>query len=247
MQRLLILSCSQRKRSDPGLLPAIGRYDGPAFRVLRRYRQSDPVDPPQVYVLSAEFGLIAADRPIPTYDRRMTPSRADDLRRSVAGEIHRIFGAFQLTTVDPTRVLVHVGQDYLRVLGDTNKPLAVLLASRVVPGGQGAKLARLRDWLYGAGTVAPACPDHLEEPAQVRLRRVELSMTTAEALEVARRSVRAGNPAMNRWQAWYVPLDGQRVAPKWFVSCLTGVEVGRFTTSDALNLLARLGIEVKRA
>jgi len=32
--RLLILSCSQRKRPDSGLLPAIERYDGPVFRVV---------------------------------------------------------------------------------------------------------------------------------------------------------------------------------------------------------------------
>jgi len=36
-QRLLILSCSQRKRPDPSLLPAIERYNGPPFQVLRRY------------------------------------------------------------------------------------------------------------------------------------------------------------------------------------------------------------------
>lgn len=32
-KRLLILACSQRKRPDPGLLPAIERYDGPQFQV----------------------------------------------------------------------------------------------------------------------------------------------------------------------------------------------------------------------
>ena len=32
---LLIMSCSQRKRPDLGLLPAIERYDGGHFRVLR--------------------------------------------------------------------------------------------------------------------------------------------------------------------------------------------------------------------
>lgn len=33
---LLIVSCSQRKRSDLGLLPAIERYDGVYFRLLRK-------------------------------------------------------------------------------------------------------------------------------------------------------------------------------------------------------------------
>src|SRR5436305_3237505 len=37
--RVLILSCSQRKRLDFGLLPAIERYDGGHFRVLRKARR----------------------------------------------------------------------------------------------------------------------------------------------------------------------------------------------------------------
>ena len=36
MNKLLLISCSQRKREDEGLLPAIDRYDGPAYRCLRK-------------------------------------------------------------------------------------------------------------------------------------------------------------------------------------------------------------------
>jgi hypothetical protein len=39
---MLILACSRRKRPDEGLLPAIERYDGPAFRVLRRFLREMP-------------------------------------------------------------------------------------------------------------------------------------------------------------------------------------------------------------
>ena len=35
--RLLILSCSQKKRSNPGSIPALKRYDGPAFRVMNKF------------------------------------------------------------------------------------------------------------------------------------------------------------------------------------------------------------------
>ena len=40
--RLLILSCSQRKRPDRVLLPALERYDGPVFRMLRKFLRSCP-------------------------------------------------------------------------------------------------------------------------------------------------------------------------------------------------------------
>ncbi len=62
--RLLILSCSRRKRLDKDLLPAVERYDGPAFRVLRRFLREMPFEAPDVPILSAEYGLIPHDLPI---------------------------------------------------------------------------------------------------------------------------------------------------------------------------------------
>lgn len=88
-QRLLILGCSKAKTTDEGLIPALNRYDGTAFRVLRRYLRQDPDDPPLVYILSAEFGLIPADQPIPYYDRRMSSIRAIELQPQVASTLER--------------------------------------------------------------------------------------------------------------------------------------------------------------
>jgi hypothetical protein len=72
--RLLILSCSQRKRPDAILLPALERYDGPMFRVLRKFLRENPSKElhPDVYILSAQFGLISADQliPIPDFCKR---------------------------------------------------------------------------------------------------------------------------------------------------------------------------------
>ena len=36
-KQLLVLGCSQTKRDSVGELPAIDRYDGPSYRVLRGY------------------------------------------------------------------------------------------------------------------------------------------------------------------------------------------------------------------
>ena len=59
-RRLLILACSQRKQASCEPLPAIDRYNGPLFLVLRRFmrecpRQARLLD---VYILSAAYGLI---------------------------------------------------------------------------------------------------------------------------------------------------------------------------------------------
>lgn len=67
--RLLLISCSKRKRADYKLMPAIDRYDGPAFYVLRRYLREIDDRHLSVYILSAEFGIINVQKLIPYYDR----------------------------------------------------------------------------------------------------------------------------------------------------------------------------------
>jgi cytoplasmic iron level regulating protein YaaA (DUF328/UPF0246 family) len=89
MQRLLIMSCGKQKRPDTGLLPALERYNGPAFRVLRHFLASCTLNSPDVYILSARFGLIPADWPIPFYDQRMTLERAAELQPSVREALMR--------------------------------------------------------------------------------------------------------------------------------------------------------------
>ena len=74
---LLIVACSQRKRSDPYLLPAIERYDGGNFRVLRKaMREGYWPQNMDVLILSAKYGLINASTFIADYDQRMNRERA---------------------------------------------------------------------------------------------------------------------------------------------------------------------------
>ena len=147
MRRLLILSCSVRKRAEPALLPATARYDGPAFRVLNRYLRARPPSPPAVFILSAEFGLIPGERCIPWYDRRLTPERAAELRPAVAVILHELLDPGRPEPFD--RVLVSMGNDYLAAL-----PLLEPAGDRpeitVARGQPGKKLAVLRSWLHAA-------------------------------------------------------------------------------------------------
>ena len=96
MKRCLLLGCSNTKAQNDDELPAIERYDGPLFRVLRRYMRKHsaeyPADNsiPNVYVLSAEFGLIPGNHPIPYYNRKMTPQRAAELRPEDPGYAYTV-------------------------------------------------------------------------------------------------------------------------------------------------------------
>ncbi len=94
--RQVILACSATKRHrDKPItrLPAIARYDGPAWR-LYRARKTCEIAPG--FALSAEHGLISEYFEIVDYDRKMDAARSRELidpvhyalwRRALDGEI----------------------------------------------------------------------------------------------------------------------------------------------------------------
>lgn len=243
--RLLLLSCSQRKRQQPGLLPAIERYDGPLFRLLRRYQQGYSAtnlggrSTPSVYIMSAEYGLISADRPIPVYDRRMTTDRARELRTNVLDGLRELLGA----NTPYRELLLCMGREYQRALEGWGRSWPTGLIVYQAEGSMGGKQAQLYDWLYGA---PPSTPTNAYRAAP-RIRGIEVDLTPQQVLEVARQALRRDGKNTAHFCTWYVQVDGQPVAPKWLVSQLTGLPVSAFVTDEARRLLAQLGVQVVRA
>jgi hypothetical protein len=154
MNRLLIISCSQRKKSDAGLLPAIDRYDGPAFRVLRKFLGEAPADPPVVLILSAKYGLIEAAQPLPDYDCRMSAALAKQLHPLVLEAGMRILGSDHWQEVG-----FCVGKQYRAALDGLREFVPGGARVGFIGGGLGRRLTALRGWLRRAervdGTVAP--------------------------------------------------------------------------------------------
>lgn len=139
-RRLLILSCSRCKRTDEGLLPALQRYDGPAFRVLRRFLREGRSEAPDVHILSAEHGLISYDTPIAAYDRSMTAARARELRPVVLAQIDHVTAACR-----PQEVLVCAGRQYLSALTADRGAFPGNANVKVCKGTMGRKLAEPHD------------------------------------------------------------------------------------------------------
>lgn len=84
--KLIVMACCGTKRSDEGLMPLIDRYDGPMWRTLRARLAELPAAAEAVksrelliMVLSAKWGFIPAEAPMPNYDERMTERRAREL------------------------------------------------------------------------------------------------------------------------------------------------------------------------
>ncbi len=99
LSKLLLLACSQRKRFDSGVLPAIDRYDGPIFRLLRRYFQQNLLPLVDTKILSAKYGLISADHLLPYYDRRLTKEQSATLSNQVIATLAATFSVKSYTNL----------------------------------------------------------------------------------------------------------------------------------------------------
>lgn len=134
---LLLVSCSQTKRPDAGLMPAYERYDGPAYKVLRCWMRQNPYwqDVLLIWILSGRYGLISGDVCIADYDQRMTGAFAAKLRIPVTGA---------LQSIAPSRCFISLGAMYRLAL-----PEPLPFQAQMAIGGIGQRLTQLKDWLGG--------------------------------------------------------------------------------------------------
>ncbi len=140
-KKLLILGCAGRKRGSDRPLPALDRYDGPTYRVvrkfLREYRWPEDVS---IAVLSAEHGLFGILKGIQNYDKRMDSATA----RAKVAECSTILDRW---ATSHRSVHVSLGKDYMPAVQPGLERLG--LEQEVFSGGQGEKLHHLKTFLRG--------------------------------------------------------------------------------------------------
>lgn len=106
-RHLLVLGCSQTKRKCEGMLPAIDRYDGSTYRVLRSFLRAFEWPPNvSIGVLSAEHGLFGSLKEIKGYDTRMTLEIA-------SARAPECCATLRSWAADHDRVYLSLGKDYL--------------------------------------------------------------------------------------------------------------------------------------
>ncbi|HEY5869186.1 MAG TPA: hypothetical protein VI542_27080 [Candidatus Tectomicrobia bacterium] len=154
-RQLLVLGCSQAKRETPGLLPAIDRYDGSSYRVLRNYlREREWPSKLSVAILSAKYGLVGGFTGIEDYDERMTPLRALEW----APKCMLTLSAW---ATDHTSIHFSLGKDYLpAVVPAIEHDLKG--KAEVFEGRIGMKLSQIKGLLQRTGAPArhrPALPE----------------------------------------------------------------------------------------
>jgi hypothetical protein len=240
MTRALFLSCSRRKSPEAELMPAIRRYEGPCFRVLRSYLRDAGENPLRIWILSAEHGLIRGQDPILPYDRIMTPTRADTLRPSVMATF-----AAALRTEPFQEACVCMGSTYARAMSHCWQFLSNSVQVYHTHGSIGGQASQLKAWLH----LDKVSPDS-ELPSQLKVAKatilgIQIDLPTDEVLTIARQRLMADSKAAMRFQTRFVLIDQYRIAPKWLVAQLTGLPVSRFRTAEACRVLNALGLRVE--
>ena len=142
MKRLVILSCSQRKVQSASSMPAIERYDGPAYLVVRKWMRTipDARRDHEFLILSAEFGLISDSLRIPYYDRRMTVERAKELHEETLDALKTTLGSDRYGAV-----FVYMGKTYRHAIEGVDAFFPDIQYSH---GRIGMQLSQLRQFLY---------------------------------------------------------------------------------------------------
>ncbi len=138
-KQLLILGCSQTKRDCKGLLPALDRYEGSHYRVIKKFLRDHqwPSDL-SIAILSAEYGLFGSLKGIEDYDSRMTPTTA----RAKATECSVILKKW---ADYHNAVYLSLGKNYLPALQPTLSSLSIPF--KQIQGGIGEKMRQIKTFL----------------------------------------------------------------------------------------------------
>lgn len=242
MNRIVITACSRRKTTCDDNIPAIERYDGPSFRLLRKYlRHSEHnVD---IYILSAKFGLISYLTEIPFYEQALYTAHIGDLMKLVTTQANQIFSH----TSKSNEVFVNLGKAYLHAFEPALKEIRTKDSLVLATGPSGRRLSELHDWLYGERSVFRNHDKNHATKSEVVIKGISVRARESKISEIVERGIgRNQQQAISNFQSWFVPVGKLKVSPKWLVSQLTGLSVSEFHSDQARKVLHKLGIAIRR-
>lgn len=138
---LLIIPCSKRKVSAHKT-PAIDLYDGPFYRILRKFfRQHDVSQSIDILILSTKYGLIRSHDLISTYDEYMTPHKAKDFSPKIYNSLKTLLNKEQYQ-----EIFINLGKTYALALTDSEELINqcdVFWAK----GQIGERMQQLKNWI----------------------------------------------------------------------------------------------------
>lgn len=140
---LLIISCSQKKVTNPNLLPAIERYDGPSYKVLRKImNRSDYNNSLDIAIISAKYGLLNPNEMIRDYDLKMNAKIAATIQKKVVSALRK-----QILKKKYENIFINMGENYMLAIDGFDKNMQSKPKIEYAKGKIGERLSKMKKWL----------------------------------------------------------------------------------------------------
>lgn len=139
MKYLLVIGCSERKTFAEDPVPAGQLYEGLQFCALRnRFVPNDLID---VFIVSAEYGLISWWDKVVYYDRRMDTRRALFLHEQVSTGLLAL-----LTCGAYTGAMINLSSNYMHAVG-LNTLAQSTIPIELAQGSFGMRIEQVCAWV----------------------------------------------------------------------------------------------------
>jgi len=142
-KHLMIISCSNKKNIQPGLLPAIQRYKGAWYGVINKLkREGNHPDNLDILIISAKYGLINSEMQIENYDQKMDYTRARELNEPILNKLKNI-----ISTTSYESILVHLGSTYMAAISGLEKIVPNTTKIQLLKGRIGERKRDMKEWI----------------------------------------------------------------------------------------------------
>ena len=150
----------------PEPIPAMNRYDGTTYRILRKLQRDGEMPPLRVLILSAKYGILLPETPIGYYEQLMSKERAEELRPEVHKRLDEEFSKLGFQH----EIFINMGKTYMHALDGYNLSYHTL-EMKIAKGGIGQKNSQMRNWILRQDRLdnEVLCPDD-EADRQMMLR-----------------------------------------------------------------------------
>ena len=147
--KILIIPSSIGRIKTTENLPAIERFTGVYFKVIRRWRREGHVKNVLVLILTDRFGLVEEQTPIPYYEPtfgqfghlKLDPILKNSLREQSLGILQKILGAHKVD-----EIYINASKEFRELLFDIEKITSAKI-TYAQGRGIGPKSAHMRDWI----------------------------------------------------------------------------------------------------
>ena len=145
-KKLVILTTSVRldeETKEP--IPALERYNGVYFRVLKKYLREGRFRDTDILIVSEKYGLIWSDDKIPLYEIHgkmgsltLDEKAIEKLRQENLKKLEKILDRY-------SEIYVNVGKEYMKLIKGFEK----LASGRIIhaKGSLGAKATHMKQWI----------------------------------------------------------------------------------------------------